>query len=171
MTFERVSGSADPYSPHVVTFANSTCAGGAYSFEFTDFSVAADELEQVASVASAGGRANDLAHNGVYRVIFVFTSASSNYTGATRVELSRVTRTDFLWLFGIGASICGSFGVGTCAKPRSLGSVQPLIPFFRGLKSIPQPSAGCCRRGRTREMMNDLSTYRAARSAVARSAT
>lgn len=120
MTFERVSGAADPYSPHVVTFANSTCAGGAHSFDFTDFSIATDELEQVVSVTSAGGRANDLAHNGVYRVIFVFSAASSNYTGPTRVELSGVARTDFLWLFGIGASICGSFGVGTRAKRPAL---------------------------------------------------
>ena len=101
-------------------FANSTCAGGAHSFDFTDFSIATDELEQVVSVTSAGGRANDLAHNGVYRVILVFSAASSNYTGPTRVELSGVARTDFLWLFGIGASICGSFGVGTRAKRSAL---------------------------------------------------
>jgi hypothetical protein len=28
MEFLHVSGAADPYSPHVVTFANDTCAGG-----------------------------------------------------------------------------------------------------------------------------------------------
>jgi hypothetical protein len=115
MTFERVSGAADPYSPHVVTFSNSTCAAGAHSFEFTDFSIAAEELDQVASVTSAGSDANDLAHNGVYRVNFAFIAASSNYTGPTSVSLDAVARTDFLWLFGIGASICGSFGVGASA--------------------------------------------------------
>ena len=121
MTFERVSGAADPYSPHVVVFSNSTCAAGAHSFKFTDFSVAAEELDQVASVTSAGSTANDLAHNGVYRVNFAFSAASSNYTGPTSVVLDAVARTDYLWLFGIGASICGSFGVGASAHASLTG--------------------------------------------------
>jgi hypothetical protein len=83
-----------------------------HSFDFTDFSVAAEELDEVASVTSAGGDANDLAHNGVYTVEFAFIPAASNYTGPTTIRLEEVARTDLLWLFGIGASICGSFGVG-----------------------------------------------------------
>jgi hypothetical protein len=115
MTFAASpAGAADPYAPHVVTFANGSCAAGRHSYTMADLSVVADELPSiVARVRNAGdGPAQPLVHNGVYQMSLAFTSPpDSGYRGPTSITVENLDRTDMLWLGGIAASIAGSFGV------------------------------------------------------------
>ena len=48
---------------------------------------------------------------GVAERLLATTANNASYSGPTTITLDGVARTDRLWLFGIGASICGSFGV------------------------------------------------------------
>lgn len=70
--------------------------------------MAAEDISEVSSITSANGDANDLAHNGVYDVSFTFLPTNASYAGPTTITLDGIARTDRLWLFGIGASICGA---------------------------------------------------------------